>query len=146
MSTCIHKQPSLSKFTDPCLSNIWKINNHSSLRQCVYTIPQPFNVTYVDASGIGVKNSMTENLCFILLKRRQFQKRPTYPILHDKNITEYSTSALYIDILLNIDIKGKLKTQLHDIQDEFTFSIVYFPYMYFNSNILSSLAYSVCVS
>ena len=53
-------------------------------------------------------------------------------------------SASYLDILLNIDINGKLTTQLYDKRDDFSFSIVNFPYLC--SNIPSSPAYSVYVS
>ena len=53
-------------------------------------------------------------------------------------------SASYLDILLNIDINGKLTTQLYDKQDDFSFSIVNFPYLC--SNIPLSPAYGVCVS
>ena len=52
-------------------------------------------------------------------------------------------SASYLDILLNIDINGKLTTQLYDKRDDFSFSIN-FPYLC--SNIPSSPAYSVYVS
>ena len=53
-------------------------------------------------------------------------------------------SASYLDILLNIDINGKLTTQLYDKRDDFSFSIVNFPYLC--SNIPSSPAYGVSVS
>ena len=49
-----------------------------------------------------------------------------------------------LDILLNIDINGKLTTQLYDKRDDFSFSIVNFPYLC--SNIPSSPAYGVYVS
>ena len=38
-------------------------------------------------------------------------------------------SASYLDILLDIDINGKLTTQLYDKRDDFSFSIVNFPYL-----------------
>ena len=53
-------------------------------------------------------------------------------------------SASYLDILLNININGKLTTQLYDKRDDFSFSIVHFPYLC--SNIPSSPAYAVYVS
>ena len=53
-------------------------------------------------------------------------------------------SASYLDILLNIDINGKLTTQLYNKRDDFSFSIVNFPYLF--SNIPSSPAYGVYVS
>ena len=58
--------------------------------------------------------------------------------------TESSMSASYVDILLNIDINGKLTTQRYDKRDDFSFSIVNFPYLC--SNIPSSPAYGVYVS
>ena len=60
-----------------------------------------------------------------------------------KDTTESSMSASYLDILLNIDIDGKLTTQLYDKRDDFS-SIVNFPYLC--SNIPSSPAYGVYVS
>ena len=50
-------------------------------------------------------------------------------------------SASYLDILLNIDINGKLTTQLYDKRDDISFSILNFPYLC--SNIPSSPAYGV---
>ena len=64
--------------------------------------------------------------------------------LEIKGTTESSMSASYLDILLNIDINGKLTTQLYDKRDDFSFSIVNFPYLC--SNIPSSPAYGVYVS
>jgi hypothetical protein len=45
--------------------------------------------------------------------------------LEIKDITESSTSASYVDVLLNIDADGKLATQLYDKRDDFNFTIVY---------------------
>ena len=66
--------------------------------------------------------------------------------LEIKDITEFSMSASYLDIFLNIDIdiNGKLTTQLYDKRDDFSFSTVNFPYLC--SNIPSSPAYGVYVS
>ena len=50
-----------------------------------------------------------------------------------------------MDILLNIDINGKLTTQLYDKRDDFSFSIVNFPYLHVCSNIPSSPAYGVYI-
>jgi hypothetical protein len=47
--------------------------------------------------------------------------------LEIKDITESSTSASYLDVLLNIDAGGKLTTQLYDKRDYFSFTIVNFP-------------------
>jgi hypothetical protein len=46
-----------------------------------------------------------------------------------KDTTESSTSASYLDDLLNIDVDGKLTTQLYDKRDDFDFAIVNFPYL-----------------
>ena len=65
--------------------------------------------------------------------------------LEIKDTTESSISASYLDTLVNRDINGKLTTQLYDKQDDFSFSIVNFPYL------CSSLTYHhhlrmVCMS
>ena len=49
-----------------------------------------------------------------------------------------------LNILLSIDIDGKLAAQLYDKRNDFSFSIVNFPYSY--SNIPSSPAYGAFVS
>jgi hypothetical protein len=41
--------------------------------------------------------------------------------LEIKDTTEPSTSASYLDVLLNIDVGGKLTTQLYDNRDDFDF-------------------------
>ena len=64
--------------------------------------------------------------------------------LEIKDTTESSMPASCLDILLNIDINGKLTAQLYDKQDDFSFSVVNFPYLC--SNIPSSPAYGVYVS
>jgi hypothetical protein len=48
--------------------------------------------------------------------------------LEIKDTTESPTSASYWDVLLNIDVGGKLTTQLYDKRDDFDFAIVNFPY------------------
>jgi hypothetical protein len=50
--------------------------------------------------------------------------------LEIKDTTESSTSASYLDLLLNIDSDGKLTTQLYGKRDYFSFTIVNFPYIY----------------
>jgi hypothetical protein len=68
-----------------------------------------------------------------------------YPIeLEIKDTTESSTSASYFDVLLNIDVGGKLTTQLYDKLDDFDFAIINFPYTC--SIIPLSPAYGVYVS
>jgi hypothetical protein len=42
---------------------------------------------------------------------------------------ESSTSASYLDVLLKLDTDGKITTQLYDKREDFTFSIVNFPYL-----------------
>ena len=64
--------------------------------------------------------------------------------LEIKDTAESSTSASYLDVLLNIDADGKLTTQLHDKRDDFSFTIVNFPYK--GSNIPLSPAYGVYIS
>ena len=64
--------------------------------------------------------------------------------LEIKDTTESSTSASYLDVLLNIDADGKLTTQLYDKRDDFSFTIVNFPYIC--SNIPLSPAYGVYIS
>jgi hypothetical protein len=64
--------------------------------------------------------------------------------LEIKDITDSSTSASYLDVLLNIDADGKLTTQLYDQRDDFSFTIVNFPYIC--SNIPLSHAYGVYIS
>jgi hypothetical protein len=61
-----------------------------------------------------------------------------------KETTESSTSASYLDVLLNIDVDRKLTTQLYDKRDDFNFAIVSFPYTC--SNIPLSPAYGVYIS
>jgi hypothetical protein len=49
--------------------------------------------------------------------------------LEIKDTTECSASASYLDVLLKLDINGKITTQLYDKRDDFNFSIVNFPYL-----------------
>jgi hypothetical protein len=64
--------------------------------------------------------------------------------LEIKDATESSTSASYLNALLNIDAGGKRKTQLYDKRDNFSFAIVNFPYIC--SNIPLSPAYGAYIS
>jgi hypothetical protein len=48
--------------------------------------------------------------------------------LEIKTTRESSTSVSYLDVLLNIDAGGKLKTQLYDKREDFNFAIVNFPH------------------
>jgi hypothetical protein len=63
--------------------------------------------------------------------------------LEIKDTTESSTSATYLEILLNIDANRKLTTYKYDKRDYFNFAIVNFPYIY--SNISLSPAYGVYI-
>jgi hypothetical protein len=64
--------------------------------------------------------------------------------LEIKDTRESSTSASYLDILLSIDADGKLTTHLYDKRDDFSFTIVNFPYIC--SNIPLSPAYGIYIS
>jgi hypothetical protein len=44
--------------------------------------------------------------------------------LEIKDTTESSISASYLDVLLNIDVDGKLAIHLYDKRDDFDFAIV----------------------
>jgi hypothetical protein len=58
--------------------------------------------------------------------------------LEIKDTTECFTFASYLDVLLKLDINGKMTTQLYDKRDDFNLSIVNFPYLF--SNISASPA------
>ena len=64
--------------------------------------------------------------------------------LEIKDTTESSTSASYLDVLLNIDAEGKLTTQLYDKRDDFSFNIVNLPYIC--SNISLTTVYGIYIS
>jgi hypothetical protein len=64
--------------------------------------------------------------------------------LEIKGNTESSTSASFLDVLLNIDAGDKLTTQLYDKENDFDFAIVNFPYTC--SNIPLSPAYGVSLN
>ena len=68
-----------------------------------------------------------------------------YPTeLEIKDTTETERSASYLDLHLEIDSKGGLKTKLYDKRDDFDFPIVNFPFM--SSNIPAAPAYGVYIS
>jgi hypothetical protein len=61
---------------------------------------------------------------------------PIYPSeLGIQYITEFSTSASYLDVLINIDAGGNL-TPLYDKRDDFSFPVVNFPYICSNIPLL----------
>ena len=64
--------------------------------------------------------------------------------LEVKDTTDFQKSASYLDIHLEIDNGGRLKTRLYDKRDDFTFPIVNFPFI--SSNIPASPAYGVYIS
>jgi hypothetical protein len=73
--------------------------------------------------------------------------------LEIKDTTECSTSASYLDVLLKLDTNGKITTQLYDKRNDFSFSIVNFPYLCSNIPVSPAndvyiyiAAYSICKS
>jgi hypothetical protein len=68
-----------------------------------------------------------------------------YPIeLEIKDTTDTDRSASYLDIHLEIDNEGRLRTKLYDKGDDFNFPIVNFPFIC--SNIPAAPAYGVYIS
>jgi len=68
-----------------------------------------------------------------------------YPIeLEIKDITNTDRSASYLDIHLEIDSEGRLRTKLYDKRDDFNFPIVNFPFIC--NNIPAAPAYGVYIS
>ena len=68
-----------------------------------------------------------------------------YPIeLEIKDTTDTDTSASYLDLHLEIDSEGRLRTKLYDKRDDFNFPIINFPFTC--SNIPAATAYGVHVS
>jgi hypothetical protein len=68
-----------------------------------------------------------------------------YPIeLEIKDTTDKDMSASYLDLYLEIDSEGRLRTKLYDKRDYFNFPIVKFPFIC--SNIPAAPAYGVYIS
>jgi hypothetical protein len=68
-----------------------------------------------------------------------------YPIeLEIKNTTDTDTFASYLDLHLEIDNEGRLRTKHYDKRDDFNFPIVNFPFIC--SNISAAPAYGVYLS
>jgi hypothetical protein len=68
-----------------------------------------------------------------------------YPIeLEIKDTTDADRSASYLDLHLEIDSEGRLRTKLYDKRDHFNFPIVYFPFIC--SNIPAAPTYGVYLS
>jgi hypothetical protein len=68
-----------------------------------------------------------------------------YPIeLEIKDTTDTDRSASYLDLHLEIDCEGRLRTKLYDKRDDFNFPIVNFPFIC--SNIPAVPAYGAYIS
>jgi hypothetical protein len=68
-----------------------------------------------------------------------------YPIEFEiKDTTDTDRSASFLDLHLEIDSEGRLRTKLYDKSDGFNFPIVNFPFIC--SNISAALAYGVYIS
>ena len=77
--------------------------------------------------------------CFVAIDDR------IYPIeLEIKDTTDTDRSASYLDLHLEIDSEGRLRTKLYDKKDDFNFPIVNFPFIC--SNIPAASAYGVYIS
>ena len=63
--------------------------------------------------------------------------------LEIKDTTDTARSASYLDLHLEIDNEGRLRTKLYDKRDDFDFPIVNFPFMC--SNIPAAPAYGVYI-
>ena len=68
-----------------------------------------------------------------------------YPIeLEIKDTTDTDRSASYLDLHLEIDSEGRLRTKVYDKRDDFNFPIVNFPFIC--SNIPAAPAHGVYIS
>jgi hypothetical protein len=68
-----------------------------------------------------------------------------YPIELDiKDTTDTERSVSYLDLHLDIDSEGRLRTKLYDKRDDFNFPIVNFPFIW--SNIPAAPVYGVFTS
>ena len=68
-----------------------------------------------------------------------------YPIeLEIKDTTDTVKTASYLDLHLEIDNEGRLKTKLYDKGDDFSLPIVHFPFL--SRNIPAAPAYGVYIS
>jgi hypothetical protein len=69
-----------------------------------------------------------------------------YPIeLEIKDTTDTARSASYLDLQLEIESEGRLRTKLFDKRDDFNVPIVNFPFIKYSS-IPAALAYGVYIS
>jgi hypothetical protein len=68
-----------------------------------------------------------------------------YPIeLEIKDTTDTDKSASYLDLQLEIDSEGRIRTKLYDKRDDFNFPILNFPFIC--SNIIAAPTYGVYIS
>ena len=65
-------------------------------------------------------------------------------MLEIKDTTDTDTSASYLDLQLEIDSEGRLRTKLYVKRDDFNFPVVNFPFVC--SNIPAAPAYGVYMS
>jgi hypothetical protein len=65
-------------------------------------------------------------------------------LLSSYHIPDTYRSASYLDLHIEIDSEGRLRTTLYDKRDDFNFSIVDFPFIC--SNIPTATAYGVYIS
>ena len=108
---------------------------HGLLKKNEKKIARSFNFTlrYID-DVLSLNNSRFGNFV-----------DPIYPIeLEIKDTADTDRSASYIDLHLEIDCEGRLKTRLYDKRDDFNFSIVNFPFIC--SNIPAAPEYGVYIS
>ena len=94
-----------------------------------------FNLTYMYIDDIlSINNQEFENYLDKM-----------YPAeLENKDTTESTTSASYLDLLLSIGRDRQLHTSIYDKRDDLNFHITNYPFL--SSNIPSSLAYGVFIS
>ena len=67
-----------------------------------------------------------------------------YPIELEIKNTRYDRSASYLDLHLEMDSEGRLRTKLYDKRNDFNFPVVNFPFIC--SNIPAAPAYGVYLS
>jgi hypothetical protein len=104
-----------------------KKNEKKLVRSCNFTF------RYID-DVLSLNNS----------RFRDFVDR-IYPIeLEIKDTTETDRPTSYLDLFLEIDSEGRLRTNLYDKRDDFDFPIVNFPFIC--SNIPAAPAYGVYIS
>ena len=131
------------------LSKTWTITFFSCVirRAKCWTLP-PFKNSWIRVYVVIISWSTDNVILLVCLKfTLNFILLIIIRILIEleiKDTTESSTSASYLDVLLNIDVGGKLTTQLYDKRDDFDFAIVNFPYIC--SNIPLSPVYGVYLS